>query len=381
MTWLNDSTSRLVPALIRLVLIGLALIGSGCGTQKRPAPPPVIRGYVNLDALIHRHPGWSGVSQYDAALRRLETAARSLPPAGRPDEKIATLPALPMMDGLNSMAPGGDARQIADRLTSVQQSLLAAVRSRREMARLDRLRSQRDVWRREARLKFPVPTETTAVQPDLELQLLQANVDALTRTLDSKLWRQAPPPAPTREALRAKVAADRARLDALIAERGQKGAALRAQYLEARQQARATRTLYVQTQADDLAGRLRADDERVIASQQARLVHQRATLLEALARPAALSVPTAGNAGTETLPQGHGNPQAALARKSLTAAVAHLQAQRTRWIKYLYDDTQAAARDAAGQRNWNVTFGPPRPGDRDLTQPLAQALASGVWQL
>ncbi|MDQ2801119.1 MAG: hypothetical protein M3Y13_15920 [Armatimonadota bacterium] len=377
MTWLSGSISRLIPALV-----GLALIGTGCGTQKRPAPPPVIRGYVNLDALIHRHPGWSGVSEYDAALHRLEMAARSLPPADKPDEKIATLPALPAMDGANSaVGPGSDVGQIADRLTVVQQSLLEAVRSRREMARLDQLRSQRDVWRREARLKFPAPTETTLTQPDLELQLLQANIETLTRTLDSKLWTQAPPPAPKREALGAKVAADRARLATLIAERGQKAETLRAQYIADRQQVRQARADYAQAQADALAGRLRADDERVIASQQARLMRQRVTLLEALASPIALSVPTAGDAGAETLPQRRGNPQATLARASLAAATAHLQAQRTRWIKYLYDDTQAAARDAAGQRNWDVTFGPPRPGDRDLTQPLAQALASGVWQL
>lgn len=360
--------------------MGLALIGSGCGTQKRPAPPP-IRGYVNLDALVYRHPGWGGVSQYDAALRRLEAAALSLPAAGRPDEKIAVLPALPPTEGVSSTSvPGGDVRRIADHLNSVQQSLLEAVRSRREMARLDQLRGQRDVWRREARLKFPAPTETTAVQPDLELQLLQANIDALTQTLNSKLWQQAPPPAPVREALQGKVAADRARLDVLIAERLQKTEALREQYVAERQRMRDGRAVYVQTQAGDLEARLRADDERVIATQHARLAHQRVTLLNALARPTVISVPPEGNTGAEALPQSRGNPQAVLSRTSLMAAVIHLQVQRARWIKYLYDDTQAAARDAAGRRNWEVTFGPPRPGDRDLTQPVAQALASGVWQ-
>lgn len=375
MTWSKSSTNRLA-----LLLIGAALAGGGCASHTRPAPPPPIHGYVRLDVLTRLHPGWSGVSRYDAALGRLEAAARSLPPPDRPDQKIATLSALsPVTEGVGKALPTGDMNATAIRLRTVQQSLMDGLRSRREMARADQIHSREAVWRRQARQQFPTLVETAASEPDLELQLLQANVEALTRTLDG--WKQSLPPAPKREALRVKVEADRARLQALIAERLAARDAIQAQQKAEALRRRQARLAYVQAQEDTLAARLRADDERILADQQARLARQRTALLAALARPSSVSVPFVGDAGVKTLPQGRGAAQAALSQASLTEAETRLSAQRARWVRYLYDDTQAAARDAADQHRWDVTFGPPRPGDRDLTQALAQAMAGGVWRL
>lgn len=374
-TWSSGSTSRLT--LLTAALLGLALLLGGCATHTRPAPPPPIRGYVNLDTLTRRHPGWSGVSRYDAALRRLETAAQSLPPTGRPDQKIATLPAAPADDG--AARPMADIGRAGSRLTDVQRSLLDGLRSRRGTARADQIASRQDGWRREARQQYPVLLETVAIQPDLELQLLQANVETLTKTLDG--WKESLPPAPKREALRAKVEADRARLQALIAARVQARDAAQARQKAERRRLREARIAYVQTQADALEARLRANDQRFIADQQVRLTRQRTDLLDALARRAPVSVPAAGNAGAQALPKGPGAAQAALAGDSLTAAKARLSAQRARWVRHLYDDTRAAAQDTADQRNWDVTFGPPRPEDRDLTSALAQAMGAGVWRL
>ena len=363
--------------------MGLAIIGlanGGCATHTPPPPPPPLRGYVNLDALTRRHPGWSGVGRYDAALRRLEEAARSLPPAARPDQAIATLPALPAEAGGDGAAlPVADAGQVSRRLLSVQQSLMAGLRSRRGMVRDEQLRSRQDVWQREARQQYPVPVQKAVIQPDLELQLLQANVETLTRTLDG--WKESVPPAPKREALRAKVEADRARLQAIVAARAQaQGAAQARDAADARRLLEA-RTAYVQAQADSLESRLSADDARFLSGQQARLTRQRTALLGALAESVPVSVPDAGDAGPQTLPNGPGAARAALSVASLAEAEARLSAQRARWIRHLYDDTQAAARDTADQRRWDVTFGPPRPGDRDLTQPMARAMQAGVWRL
>ena len=378
MTWSNGSTSKVTLLLAGLVLAGL--IGGGCAARKRPAALPLVHGFVNLDLLARRHPGWSGVGQYDGALRRLETAASTLPSAGEPDAKIAILPALPNEDGAARAAVlPAELSQIQGRLTSVQLSLVTELRGRREMARSDQLRGQQAVWRREARLQYPLPTENAVIQPDLELQLLEANITALTQTLAN--WKDATPPAPDREALRAKLDLNRAQLEKLKADHLQSRETARAAHSAEIERLREARRSYVQEQSDALEAHLRADDERVIADRQQRLLRQQEALLGALAQPLSVGVPAAGDIGAKSLPTGRGAAPSMLSNASLTAAETRLRAQRARWIEYLYQDTQAAARDAAGQRNWDVTFGPPRSGDRDLTQALAQAMASGVWRL
>lgn len=377
-TWLSASTSRWALGLLGAAGAGLTLLTGGCATHTRPALPPPLRGYVNLDALTRQHPGWSGVGRYDAALHRLDATARSLPPTSRPDGKIATLPALPPASG-DSALPVDDRSKSERRLTAVQRSLLDGRRSRRETARADQIRSRQEGWRREARQRYPVLSEKPALQPDLALQLLQANIDTLTRTLDG--WKQSVPPAPMREALRAKVEADRARLEALAAARIQARDAAQARGAAEVLRRRQARLAYVQAQGDALAARLRADDERIVAGQQVRLTRQRMALASALAQPESLSIPVAGDAGAQALPKGPEAARAALSRSSLMEAEKRLSAQRARWVRHLYDDTQAAARDAADQRRWDVTFGPPRPGDRDLTSALAQAMKAGAWRL
>ena len=355
------------------------MLGGGCATHTRPPTPPPVRGYVNLDALARLHPGWGGLSRYDAALGRLEAAARSLPPADRPDQKIAVLPALPPAPVRAAEVSAVDLGSAADRLASVQQSLLGGLSARRATARTDQIASQRDNWRRAARQLYAAPTGVAPTQPDLELQLLQANVETLTSTLNG--WKESKPPAPEREALRAKVEADRARLEALIAARAQARDAERVREAAEVLRLREARIAYVRTQASTLESRLLSADDRYLSGQQARLTRQRDALLGALALPAPVGVAADGDAGAEALPKGRSAGQAALAQASLAAAEAHLTAQRARWVRHLNDDTLAAARDTAGQKNWDVTFGPPRPGDRDLTQPMAAALRAGVWRL
>ena len=374
MKWSSGSISR--QSFLLTVLIAGALTAGCAGHKPAPLPPP-LHGSVNLDLLVRRHPGWGGVSQYDAALYRLEQSSRTLPPSGRPDERIATLPALPA--GTVSELSGPGAAGIAPRLGATQNVLLDGLRARREMARRDEVEGNRDAWRREARLRFPNPTSAVSSAPDLELQLLEANVETLTRTVDN--WKPSPPPAPRLSAVKDLLARNKARLQALLTAREAARVAAQARLAEERQSRRDARVAYTQAQADSLEGRLKGDDERLIAAQAARLTSQRAALLAALGRPAALAVPAAGYAGVETLPHGPGVAQASLSAQSLAASEARLRAQRARWIKFLYDDTQAAALDVAGQRRWDVTFGRPRPGDRDLTAALMQAMAGSVWRL
>ena len=334
--------------------------------------PKTVYGYVDLTALVRHQPGWSGLGQYDAALARLNAAARNLPPAGQADPKMAVLPP----EAALSAAPvTANVSVIAPHLDFVQQALMRSLHERRNIARADQLRRQQELWRREARQRFPVPARTAEISSDLSLQLLQANVAALTQTLNH--WDNAKPPAPTLDRLRLKVQADRSRLEQVIASRIQAREAARTARVEAIRQLRQARLDYVQTQGDLLTAHLETDDARVVSAQKQRLSAQRLALLEALALPEPVSVPAAGNAGALALPHGPQPAQASLAAASLASARAKLTAQRSRWGQYLLDDTRASALDAAAQHHWNITFGPPRRGDRDMTTDLEHALAKG----
>ncbi len=352
-----------------------AVFCGGCAAHRQAAAPRTVYGYADLTALVRRQPGWAGLAQYDAALARLSAAAK-LPPAGQADPKMATLPALPLEAAGEDMTGTKDVSKIAGHLSLVQTGLLNSLSERRQMARDDQINRQQDLWKRDARKQFAIPARTAEISSDLTLQLLQANVAALTRTLDH--WDDSSPPAPRLVRLKLKVEADRDRLKTLIASRIQARDTARAARLAAIRRQRAARLEYVQAQGDALAAHLETEDARVQGSQQRRLSAQRLALLGALARPEPVSVPAAGDAGALALPGGPGAARASLSAASLKAARVRLLAQRGRWVKYLYEDTRASALDDAARLHWNITFGPPRRGDRDLTADLERVLATGT---
>jgi hypothetical protein len=325
-----------------------------------------------MEVLVRHQPGWAGLAQYDAALARLNSAAQRLPFAGQADPKMAILPALPPGTALDSVPQAKNAGAIARRLSDVQAALIGSLNDRRKIAREDQISRQQDLWRRDAKQLFPIPVRTAEISSDLTLQLLQTNVVALTRTLDH--WDNSTPPAPRLDRLKLKVEADRDHLEMLIAARIQTREAARTARLAAIRRQRQARLDYVQAQGNSLAARLETDDRRVLNAQKQRLAKQREILLAALARPEPVSVPPAGDAGALTLPNGPSAARASLSAASLRAARTKLMAQRGRWVQYVYEDTRASALDAAAQHHWNITFGPPRPGDRDLTADLEQAL-------
>ncbi len=376
--WSSASTSS-SPKCLPFVLLLACLGGAGCGSHRQAAPktaPAPVKGYVNLETLVRRHPGWDGVGRYDAALKRLDRAVSGVP--GTPVTPAVTLPPLAALPPGQNVSTGGDA-QAATHLRAVQQSLLAGIRARRALARDEQIARQRSLWRREARQLFPVPTQSTDVVPDFNLQLLRVNVKALTQTLEN--WKLSMPPTPRLDALRVKVEADRNRLLALIASREKAVRDKLDTYEAQRRDLRAARLSYVEAQADALSARLEREDARALAAQQARLSGQRAALLTALARPVPMTVPAAGTLGQVTLPSAPGAARAALSASALRAARTRLEAQRTRWLRYLYDDTKAAAEDAAERRHWTITFGPPSASQRDLTGSVTEALQSGPWHV
>lgn len=355
--------------------MGVLVCGAGCADHAAPTPPRTVYGYADLNALVRSRPGWTGLRQYDAALARLDAEARDLPPAGQPDPKLAVLPALPVGAGIDGAGMAGGTVQIGLRLSAVETSLLASLDSRRKMARAEQIRRQQELWRRDARRLFPVPTRTAEISSDLNLQLLQASVAALTQTLLH--WDNSVPPAPRLAVLKQKVEADRARLAALIAGRIETREAARAARAEAVKQTRQARLDYAAAQGAALAARLQAEDAHALGSRRQHLGSERQALLAALAAPESVAVPAAGDAGAVSLPRSPDALPPSLSADSLRAARAGLLAQRGRWVQYLYDDTRASALDAAGKKHWNITFGPPRPADRNLTANLEQALGQG----
>lgn len=363
------SSGSISRAALLLLAAGLA---GGCASRPH-AVPRTVSGTADLTALVQSRPGWRGLAQYDAALSRLNTAAQNLPSAGSPDAEIASLP--PLVTGESAVINAPDRSRIAPHLSLVEQTLLGSLKDRRAAARAEQVRRQQEQWRREARQRFPVPVRTAEISTDLTLQLLQANVAALTRTLD--YWNNASPPAPELDQLKRKVEADRGRLERLIADRIQMRDAARAARAAALQKVRRDRLDYVAAASAALSAGLEADDARVVSAQGQRLSAQRLALLTALARPDPVFVPTTGAAGVLTLPALPETGRASLSAASLDAARAKLTAQRARWVRLLYDDTQAAALDIAAQRHWSLTFGPPRRGERNLTGDLEQALAAG----
>ncbi len=348
----------------------LALCG-GCAETAKPAPPKIVSGYADIDALVRSRPGWAGLTRYDDALARLDAAARSLPAAGRADAAPAFLPAL--RAGGPSSLPGGGGQSGAG-LSATEASLVGSLADRRRMARAEQVRRQQELWRRDARRLFPLPARAAEIGMDLDVQLLEANIAALSRTLAH--WDNSAPPSPKLTALRQTVARDRARLEALRAERTGTREAARAAYAAALREARQARIDYAAAQGAALSARLEAEDRRALGLRAERLDGERRALLRALAAPEPVAVPPAGEAGLIALPRGPG-AAAALSAGSLRAARAGLLAQRGRWAQYLYDDTRAAALDAAAKNHWALTFGPARPGLRDLTADLKQALSQG----
>ena len=368
MTSLSASISRLT-----LAALGLLLFGAGCSDQPSPTPPRTVYGHADLNVLVRSRPGWAGLERYDLALARLDAEAKSLPPAGQPDPKLATLPALALTAG-----PGAELKNtqaIGQQLGATEASLIGILEARRKSARAEQIRRQQELWRRASRRLFPVPARTTEIGTDLDLQLLEANVAALTQTLLH--WDNSRPPAPKLDQLKHKVEADRARLEALIIQRIQTREAARAAHANAITQTQQARSDYVSAQETSISAKLEAEDSRALKARALTLDTERHALLAALAAPESATVPAGGNAGALFLPRGPSTGAAALLANSVKSARKSLLAQRGRWVQYLYDDTRASALDAAGKRRWNVTFGPVRPGDRDLTAELVHALSSG----
>ncbi len=371
MKWLNASTSN---ALVAAALGGV--IAAGCAHPPPSAPAP-LRGTVDLDALERHHPGWSGVGQYDAALQHLKLARR-VPESMPADAKMASLPALASLPVFPPEAAPESRSGTDQRLETIQYSLISSLRRRRQQERREQERQEREVSRQEASRRFTLSVQRPASANDVELQLLEVSIVALTNTVAN--WNQSIPPTPRLNAIRRELAQDKVLLETHLAARTAQQAAAATAERDAVQGVADARKAYVRGRQEALEARLAAEDNHLTALQDARLTRERTDLLAALFRPDPRML-FAGNAGPVSLPREPEASPARLSQASLTVSEGQLRAQRARWLQFLRDDTAAAARDTAQNKRWDITFGPPHPGERDLTADMIQALDSGLWRL
>ena len=256
--WLNASINKLFAAI---VVAGM--IAPGCAHRPPVAAPP-LHGTVDLDALERHHPGWSGVGQYDAALQHL-TLARQVPKSMPADAKMASLPALEPLPAFRAATlPGAT----SGRLETIQYSLISSLRGRRQQERREQERQEREVSRLEASRRFTLSNQRPPSASDLKLQLLEVSVAALTKTVSN--WNQSVPPTPKLNAIRRELAQDKVRLETLLAARSAQQAAAAEAERDAVQSVADARKAYVRGRQEALEARLAAEDNHLIAVQDAR---------------------------------------------------------------------------------------------------------------
>lgn len=342
-------------------------------------------GHADLDVLVRRHPGWAGVGQFDRALARLRAATR--PPQGLPpDSALGTLPALNVdVTAAPTLALDSERR----RLSLIEQEQVRQLRARRAVNRQRQIAQERETWEREAQVAYARAVAAAQATYARRLASLVAEHDARRVNLLLQIralqrlvlgWNDAKPPTPALNQARADLAQKQAELATLDAGQGSSLRAAQAARDAAIADAARERTGSVRAQALREETALRAQDEGQVAAFQARLSAQRIALLREARSLKSSAVAAAGPLGQQALSPDPSLAAGSPAETNLRAAESQLRAQRTRWIAFLYDDTRAAALDAAGQRRWIITFGPGRLGETDLTAPLAQALTTSVWK-
>lgn len=327
------------------------------------------------------------MARYDEALARLAEAARRPPATAPRDTGLAGLPPAP--EGALT-APALALQGERQRLATVQRVQVSRLRERQAQNRSRQVALESQVWERQAAAQYARTAEAAQAAYTQRLTLLAADQDArrLNLTLQIRAlqkiiagWNASTPPTPALNRAKAELPQKQAQLAALEQEHRQFLAQARADRDAALAAAARERMAFVSTQTHLEETRLRSQDEQQASVLQSRLASQREELLREEQSLSAAPVPPVGGLGPQSLPPGP-IPATAVrgAGHSFRLARAELQAQRDRWLAFLYRDTRAAALDAATRRHWIVTFGRPAPGERDLTAPLAQALTTRVWK-
>ncbi len=384
------SSASTASRLLGSTCFALAFALSGCGLHPaRVAQITPRQGYADLDVLVRSHPGWPGVAQYDLALTRLRNATVRLDsPAA--DSALAVLPA---DNAAAPPSPTALARGEAQQLEATRQAQVARVRERRALARQRQLAPLKAAWQREADAEYARQARRaqgaylrrvrrTLADRDVQRLNLSLQIKALQDIVSG--WKASTPPTPRLAQARKDLLQKQAQLAQLETARSQALLAAGTERSTVIAQAARVRDTYVQRLTSQKEAVLLAQDERQTEVFAQSLVRQEQALLKSQAVQAAVPVAPAGPLGAEALPAGHTPPalspgSTAKSLRQLQMAQTRLLAQRARWLAFIYDDTRAAALDAAQKRHWSVTFAKTGPG-MALTAPLAKILAFQGWK-
>jgi hypothetical protein len=338
---------------------------------------------ANLDVLVHDHPGWAGVAQYDQMLQHLQIAVARASVGLRssvPPLRLSALTGLSLPGGSFAL-PATTLEQQRRMLVRLQQGQMERLSARRAQARALQILAQTRIWRREARQNYDQAVAAANAQfgsfygdafaADSALRLnLAIQIKALEKTVGN--WALSTPPTPRLNHQQQVLTAKRKQLASLNAQQTGAIAALMQQREAALTAASAARVAFVEQQRVQTAARLLAQDQAALAAQRALLSRETEALLARERRLVAAAIPGADTLGPMALPSGP--TSAAFPAASLHAAVITLQKQRSRWVHGLYAETRASAEDVAAQHGWKLTFARPSPGKQDQTAQIAALL-------
>jgi hypothetical protein len=351
-------------------------------------PPKIPRVYANLNVLVQKHPGWKGVALYDAMLTRLQASidrAQIGLHAPIPAVGLGQIQGVDLPNGAFAL-PQSTMQQQRLLLAQLAEQQIQRLQERRAQVRALEIRAQKRVWRRDARSQYEqsVAAINSRYQTEYLNAIAQDKVDRLNLMLQIQAlqhniaqWSLAQPPTPRLNQNREALAQKQSALAKLLADRTGQVAALQQTRDTALAQALAARTAFVENQQAALTDRLTKLDQDAVEAQRLLLARQTSKMLDREQQLIAAAVPVAGTLGSVAVAQ-ETNPGVPLTGVRQTEA--RLILQRDRWIRNIYEDTQAAAEDAAQQRGWNVTFGTRQPGELNRTSDLAKILTGEIWK-
>ena len=362
-----------------ILAAGLAFAGAGC----RRSPEDSIRfstGYVKLDDLVHRHPGWQDVRQLDAMIAH----ASNLPAPSAAG--VRNLPEAPLPPALQR-------QPLLPAAISVEKRRIEAVKfpARQRIERLQGsalVRMERAVNTREKELRTTTDAELRQLEADMREESRRDRV-----TIESKWY------VPVRDlwlrefALETQVAtyrpyptspAYKMSQERLAEVRGQRQQAEQqlAMELDAVEKRLTQKLADARSEVEEKFSRHIAEYRKDLESKAGAEMRERLAAaervlsgLEPLERP---KVPPAPESRNVSLPS---PSQIAAAVQTTPGAsfdagdeIQDLRAQRERLAEYLQKDVKRRLNRLATQHRWRLAFGP-KPGLDDITNTAAQLLA------
>jgi hypothetical protein len=359
----------------------IAISTPGCRRQ----PGDQIRystGYVKLDELVHRHPGWQDVLQLDAMIAHasgLESAElRSATPVASPPlpQPLQRRPLLPEAISAEQRRIEAVQYPLRDRMnrlrnsTNVRIDRAVSVRERELRSTLDAELRQKlaDLEEEARRERLVIEGKWYVPIRDLQLQVF---------ALESQVETYKPFPAsPAYKMSQERLAEKLAERDKVLAQLAQEIAAidsaLNQRLASARQEIDNRFGRQIADYRSDLEGKATGEAGERLAAMQREL-----SSLAPLERP---RVPPAPEMRSMTIPSpsqlaSAGGPISA--PLDTDAEIAAIRAQRERLAQYLERDVKRRLNRLSAQHRWRLAFGQ-RPGLEDVT-PTAEKLLVEEW--